>query len=175
MNKPKKLFNEIELRNAILKVHGSIYHRLIELASLNKPPVFICVLNGAMMFFTDLMKQQGECIIDTIRPKSYKDKTQGDIELLLDIQTNIEGRDVFIIDDILDSGKTMNFLIQYLLESTPRSITPVVLFKKWYSNFPNLIYGIELKEEYWLTGYGLDAGDGTQRNLPYILGELHED
>lgn len=171
----KKLYTELELRQAVNKINELIDNRLWCLDGLKSTPIFICVLNGAFMFFTDLVKQRGKLEIDFIRPKSYSDKTQGDIKLISDIQCNIENRDIILVDDIYDSGKTMNFLIQHLLTKNPNSITSVVLFKKWYSDRDDLIWGIELDKEYWLTGYGLDHSDGTNRNLPYILGELHED
>ena len=170
----KKLYTELELRQAVDRINTKLDERLWS-KQFDKPPVFICILNGAFMFFTDLVKHRGKLEIDFIRPKSYSDKEQGDIDLIMDVQTVILDRDIVLVDDIYDSGKTMNFLIQHLLNYGPKSITPVTLFKKWYSNNDELIYGIELKEEFWLTGYGLDHSDGTQRNLPYILGEIHED
>ena len=64
----------------------------------------------------------------------------------------------------------MKALIKHLSNEKANSITPITLFKKWYSNHPDLIHGFELKDEHWLIGYGLDASDGTQRNLTYIKG-----
>lgn len=168
----KKLYNELELRQAVDRINTKLDEQLW---GTNEPPIFICVLNGAFMFFTDLVKKRGKLEIDFIRPKSYSGKTQKEIHLISDIQTVIMDRNVVLVDDIYDSGKTMNFLIQHLLTYKPKSITPVTLFKKWFSFREDLIYGIELEKEYWLTGYGLDNSDGTHRNLPYILGELHED
>ena len=69
-----------------------------------------------------------------------------------------------------DTGNTIKALINHLKTLSPKSITPVTLFKKWHSNHPDLIYGFELTDEHWLIGYGLDASDGTQRNLTYIKG-----
>ena len=57
------------------------------------------------------------------------------IKLLKDITTNITDKDVYLVDDIYDSGNTMNFLIDHLQQYNPKSITPVTLFKKYYSNF----------------------------------------
>jgi hypoxanthine-guanine phosphoribosyltransferase len=69
----------------------------------------------------------------------------------------------------------MNRLIKHLQYQNPKSITPITLFKKQHSNNPDLIYGFELVNEYWLVGYGLDASNGTKRNLPHILGFMPED
>jgi len=167
------LFTEDELKSSINKISKEV-NKVI--ASQKSIPVFICVLNGAFMFFSELVKKQGECVIDFIRVKSYNNKDQAEIQLIKNIEVNITGRDVFLIDDIFDSGNTMRFLIETLKDFNPNSITPVTLFKKQYSKLlTNLIYGLELKNEYWILGFGLDSENGTQRNLPFIWGELIED
>jgi hypoxanthine phosphoribosyltransferase len=127
------------------------------------------------MFFTDLVKHVGECEIDFISAKSYEGTSQGEIRILKTITVDIEGKDVYLIDDIYDSGNTMNRLIKHLQYQNPKSITPVTLFKKHHANNPDLVYGFELVNEYWLVGYGLDASNGTKRNLPHILGFMPED
>lgn len=164
------LFTEREIKNKVGEIAYSIKKKNHE-----QPPVFICVLNGAFMFFTDLVKQMGECEIDFISAKSYNGTKQGEIRILKSITVDITDKDVYLIDDIYDSGNTMNRLIKHLQYNNPKSITPITLFKKHYSNTDNLIYGFELTNEHWLVGYGLDASDGTKRNLPHILGYLPED
>jgi hypoxanthine phosphoribosyltransferase len=164
------LFTEREIKNKVGEIAYNIKKRQHE-----QPPVFICVLNGAFMFFTDLVKQVGNCEIDFISAKSYNGTTQGEIRILKTITIDIEGKDVYLIDDIYDSGNTMNRLIKHLQYNNPKSITPITLFKKHYSNNEDLIHGFELVDEHWLVGYGLDAADGTKRNLPHILGFIPED
>ena len=164
------LFTEREIKNKIGEIAYNIKKKQHE-----QPPVFICVLNGAFMFFTDLVKQVGNCEIDFISAKSYNGTTQGEIRILKTITVDIEGKDVYLIDDIYDSGNTMNRLIKHLQYNNPKSITPITLFKKHYSNNEDLIHGFELVDEHWLVGYGLDAADGTKRNLPHILGFIPED
>jgi hypoxanthine phosphoribosyltransferase len=164
------LFTEREIKNKV----GELAHN-IKKVQHEQPPVFICVLNGAFMFFTDLVKQVGECHIDFIQAKSYEGTSQGEIRILKSIDINIEGKDVYLVDDIYDSGNTMNRLIKHLQYNNPKSITPITLFKKHYSNNEDLIHGFELVDEHWLVGYGLDAADGTKRNLPHILGFIPED
>jgi hypoxanthine phosphoribosyltransferase len=140
-----------------------------------EPPVFICVLNGAFMFFTDLVKQVGDCEIDFVSAKSYDGVKQGEIRILKSITVDIKDKDVYLIDDIYDSGNTMNRLIKHLQYNNPKSITPVTLFKKHYSKHPDLVYGFELTNEHWLIGYGLDAENGLKRNQKYITGIMVED
>jgi hypoxanthine phosphoribosyltransferase len=164
------LFTELEIQNKV----GEIAYK-IKKRQHDEPPVFICVLNGAFMFFTDLVKQVGNCHIDFISAKSYEGTSQGEIRILKSINIDIKGKDVYLIDDIYDSGNTMNRLIKHLSPNKPKSITPVTLFKRHTSKNDNLIYGFDLENEYFLIGYGLDASDGTKRNLPHILGFLADD
>jgi hypoxanthine phosphoribosyltransferase len=164
------LFTEHELSNKI----GEIAYKISK-KEHDFPPVFICVLNGAFMFFTDLVKRVGECEIDFIRAKSYMGLTQTNVTISKSIETDISRKDVYLIDDIYDTGETMKALIQHLNLSGPKSITPVTLFKRWSSHNPDLIYGFELQDESWLVGYGLDDEKGLQRNLKHIVGLLKED
>ena len=164
------LFTEQEIKNKV----GEIAYNLKKIQH-SQPPVFICVLNGAFMFFTDLVKHMGDCEIDFISAKSYEGTTQGEIRILKTITTDITGKDVYLVDDIYDSGNTMNRLIKHLQYNNPKSITPVTLFKKHHSNSPNLVHGFELTNEHWLIGYGLDAENGLKRNQKYITGIMAED
>jgi hypoxanthine phosphoribosyltransferase len=164
------LFSELEIKNKVGEIAYNLKKR-----QHSQPPVFICVLNGAFMFFTDLVKQIGECEIDFISAKSYEGTTQGEIRLLKDITTNISDKDIYLVDDIYDSGNTMNFLSKHLQQYNPKSITLVTLFKKYYSKNNDLIYGFELTNEHWLIGYGLDAENGLKRNQKYITGIMAED
>jgi len=169
MNK-QILFTEHELSNKV----GEIAYK-ISRKEHDFPPVFICVLNGAFMFFTDLVKRVGECEIDFIRAKSYMGITQTNVSISKSIEIDIARKDVYLVDDIYDSGETMKALIQHLNLSEPKSITPITLFKRWSSHNPDLIYGFELQDESWLVGYGLDDEKGLQRNLKHIVGLLKED
>jgi hypoxanthine phosphoribosyltransferase len=164
------LFTELELLNKVGEIAFNLKKR-----EHNLPPVFICVLNGAFMFFTDLVKHVGECEIDFINAKSYQGTTQGDIKIINSITVDIEGKDVYLVDDIYDSGNTIKLLIQHLTAYNPKSITPITLFKQCYSDNPDLIYGFELDGENWLVGYGLDDEKGLKRNLKHILGIPKED
>jgi len=89
------LFTEQEIKNKV----GELAYK-IKKKQFDYPPVFICVLNGAFMFFTDLVKHVGDCHIDFIRAKSYEGITQNIIQISKGIETNIEGRDIYIVDDI---------------------------------------------------------------------------
>jgi len=137
----------------------------------NHPVVMICVLNGAFMFFTDLARHMRvNCEVDFLRAKTYEGTKAGDVQLLKDIELDISGKNVYLIYDIYDSGKTMDTLIKHLQEKNPASITPLVLFKKKGSSRDDLMWGFELEDEYWIHGYGLDDERGLSRNLPHVFG-----
>ena len=142
----------------------------------NQSRVMIGVLNGAFMFFTDLVRNmEVDCEIDFIQAKSYLGQVQDRVDILKDINISIKDKDVFLVDDIYDSGNTMKRLVAHLQSKGPKSITPVTLFKRSYSFMDGLIYGFELHNEAWLVGYGLDATNGTKRNQPFITGQIIEE
>ena len=103
------LFNEKEIQDKVGEIAFNIKKKQHE-----QPPVFICVLNGAFMFFTDLVKHMDDCHIDFIRAKSYENTTQYDIVINKTIEFDIQDKDVYIIDDIYDSGNTMNYLVTFI-------------------------------------------------------------
>lgn len=142
----------------------------------NKPRVMIGVLNGAFMFFADLVRgMEVDCEIDFIQARSYIGQVQDRVDILKDISMDITGKDVYLVDDIFDSGNTMRRLITHLQDKKPKSITPVTLFKRSYSYMEGLIYGFELQNEAWLVGYGLDNTGGFKRNKSYITGTLNDE
>lgn len=166
------LYNQAQLQAAVNKVAMEIYNKHYNDPS---PPVMICVLNGAFMFFTDLVKQIDiDCEIDFIQAKSYQGQEQSAVKITKDITTDITGKNVYVIDDILDSGNTLTKLIEHLGKyHKPRSITPIVLFKKSSNQWP-VMHGIELTDEVWLCGYGLDGDKGLYRNRSVIFGKSEE-
>ena len=164
------LFTEKEIQNKV----GEMAYKIKKIKH-EEPPVFICVLNGAFMFFTDLVKHIGDCHVDFIRAKSYNNTTQGEIYITKQIEMDITGKDVYLIDDIYDSGNTMNRLIKNISYGNPKSITPVTLFKRHTVKNDDLIYGFNLENEYFLVGYGLDGENDLKRNQKYITGIMAED
>jgi hypoxanthine phosphoribosyltransferase len=139
--------------------------------SPSDPPVMVCVLNGAFMFFSDLVKNLTiDCKVDFIRAHSYQGKTQSELKITKSIDTCIFNKTVYLVDDILDSGVTINKLTEHLQLLNPKKVVPVTLFKK-VSTPTNGIYGIDLPEGVWIYGYGLDDENGYKRNLPNIFGE----
>jgi len=137
----------------------------------DKNPLFVAVLNGAFMFASDLMK----CVnirseISFVKLASYQAmETTGNIQKMIGLKENLEGRHVVIIEDIVDTGNTMAFFVKALAKSHPASIEiATLLFKpQALKNHLNLKYvGFEIPSKF-VVGYGLDY-DGYGRNLKDI-------
>ena len=112
----------------------------------------------AVLFFADLIRSISiDCEIDFIKVSSYQGKkTTGKITLEKDISSDIKGRHIIIVEDIIDSGKTINFLIKKFKEKNCRSISIVAMLKKSNKfNFQliNEFIGFEIKQEF-VVGYG---------------------
>ncbi len=144
----------------------------IELDYANETIHFLSVLNGAFMFTSDLTREiQNDSRINFVKIKSYEGlSSSGKIELALDIQGSVEGHSLLIIEDIIDSGLTLNFLIGHLQKLKPHSIKVASLLLKpdalKYPVNPDYI-GFEIPSDF-VVGYGLDY-DGYGRNLKSIL------
>lgn len=142
----------------------------------DKDPLFLCVLNGAFMFCSDLMKQfSGPAEIGFIKASSYVGMaTTGKVAFQEAGILNVSGRDVIIVEDIVDTGNTLLALREHLIQLKPRSIKVcTLLFKKEaYQQSLPIDYVCFETENKFLLGYGLDY-DGYGRNLPevYILND----
>ena len=116
---PTTLYTETEIKTIVKQVAEQIKEHKHE-----QPPVLVCVLNGAFIFFADLVREIGNCEIDFIRVKSYEGITQGDLKITKPVEISICDRDVFIVDDIYDSGNTMNYIMKKLAIERPKSTHP---------------------------------------------------
>ena len=136
------------------------------------PVVMVGLLNGAFMFYADLVRNLGidvEC--DFMRVKSYiGKKKQGDIQILKDLETPIKGKHVYLVDDILDSGNTMNALIELLEVRHPASISIVTLLTRETSPIPKQAsyHAFTIKDE-WVVGFGMDNDKGYARNYRSVF------
>ena len=93
------------------------------------PPVMICVLNGGYAFFADLMKDMGiDVQMDFIRPKSYKGRdNSGGVKFTKELEIHCKGKRVYIIDDIVDTGKTMMEILRRVEDMIPHEVKVVTL------------------------------------------------
>lgn len=140
-------------------------------------PLFLSILNGSFMFTSDLIKQITipGTLISFVKVASYSGtSSSGEVKELIGLKEDITGKTVVILEDIIDSGKSMNHLLNYLKGKNPARIVVATLFYK-----PKAIvcpvdidyYGMELENDF-VVGRGLDY-DGLGRNYPdlYILQE----
>ena len=137
------------------------------------PVVMVCILNGAFMFFSDLVKQITTPIeVDFIRCRSYYGKKQGDLVISKDLETKIRGKHVYLVDDILDSGNTMKAVSNFLSVKEPKSLTPVVAIYKENVDFDKVLHILYQESDSifdpWYIGYGMDDENGHNRNLSTI-------
>ena len=145
----------------------------------NKKPIFICVLNGAFIFYADLVRHiTVPCEVDFLKLSSYgEDKiSSGNVRLVKDLNCDVHGRHIVIVEDIVDSGASVNFILEWIGKKNPASIKVVTLLHKPESSSiqsPLEYVGFEIPSRF-VIGYGLDyAQEG--RNLPavYMLRETH--
>ena len=133
--------------------------------------VFVCVMKGGFMFFSDLIKKIDYPIeVDFIKCSSYDGFEQKELSIHYDIEVDITDKTVFIVDDILDSGNTMNFLIKHFRTLGAKEIETVSAVYKENLDFPNhfFIYKQTENENPWYIGYGMDGPKGYSRNKDTI-------
>lgn len=129
------------------------------------------ILKGAFMFFSDLVKTiRVPLNIDFIIASSYlKDHTSGEVKVHYDVRDAVRGKDILLIEDIVDTGVTLNYLRERLLTQSPRSLKICTFLDKRERRIVDVpldYRGFEIPNEY-VVGYGLDY-DNKFRNLPYI-------
>ena len=162
----------------LLLSESKIKKRVKELADTisddykDKSPIFIGILNGCYVFMADLLRELSIGVeIDFVKIRSYEgDSSTGTIKFRKDISADIDNRHVVIVEDIIDSGFTINFLVNRLKESGPKSVSvATVLYKKKVAklDFEVDYVGFEIPPEF-VVGYGLDYNE-KYRNLKDIM------
>lgn len=171
MNKDiaKVLLTEEQLKKRIAEMGEEISRDYA-----GKTPTIICILKGAVMFYTDLLREINVPLtMDFMAVSSYGNKTKssGEVEIRKDLSCSIENKHVLIVEDIVDSGFTLSYLSRMLASRGAASIKIATLLDKPARRAP----GITLKTDYsgfvigdeFVVGYGLDYAE-LYRNLPYI-------
>jgi hypoxanthine phosphoribosyltransferase len=137
-----------------------------------KQPVFVPILNGAFAFATHLIQRfEHTCEVDFVKTQSYAGlESTGKVKIDASFKTDLKGRHVLIVEDIVDSGLTMSRFVPYLEEKfSPASIQIITLFDKSSCREHQVntyLTGFEI-EPLFIVGFGLDY-DGRGRNLPHI-------
>ncbi len=160
------LISEGELQERIKKLSAEISE-----AYKGRCLTLVGVLKGCVLFLSDLLKQlKVETNVDFIMLSSYSGtQSTGVVRTILDLKQNIEGRDVLIIEDIVDSGLTMNYMLKNLKTRGPRSLEICTLLDKRpcrKAKVPIKYAGFVIPDKF-VVGYGLDYNE-RYRNLPYI-------
>lgn len=137
-----------------------------------RTPLVICVLKGAFIFMADLVKAITVPVeMDFMAVSSYgaSTKSSGVVKIIKDLDVSVEGRDILIVEDIIDSGLTLSYLIELLRNRNAATISVVTLFDKPAGRTVDLeasYTGFVLPDEF-VVGYGLDYAE-RYRNLPYV-------
>ncbi|MBP3707845.1 MAG: hypoxanthine phosphoribosyltransferase [Clostridia bacterium] len=168
INKIKTLIDEEKLNERISEIAKKISNDYI-----NEEIVLVCILKGATYFAIDLSKKitNDNIIIDFMKVSSYGSQTEssGKINFKLDLSENIENKNVIIVEDIIDTGITLNYLYNHLISKNPKSLKLCVLLDKKERRIQDInvdYIGFEIENKF-VVGYGLDY-DEKYRNLPYI-------
>lgn len=137
-----------------------------------REPIMVTVLRGSFIFVADLMRAIDlSCTVDFMAVSSYGSGTSssGQVNIVKDLSENIEGRDIIVVEDILDSGNTLSYLLKILEARRPASITLCTLLDKPSRRTKDVevAYRGYSIPDHFVVGYGLDY-DEKYRNLPYI-------
>ena len=166
MDEIKVLIDEEKLQARIKEMAKQIMEEY-----KGKELVFICILKGSIFFTADLAKRiDGDVRVDFVRVSSYEgENSTGEIRMKLDLKDSIQGKDVIIIEDIIDTGRTLKYLKEYLKLKQPNSIKICTLLDKRERRVCNMepdYVGFTIPDEF-VIGYGMDYNE-KYRNLPYI-------
>jgi hypoxanthine phosphoribosyltransferase len=161
------LFTAEQIKSKVQEI-GSALNKKFK----DSEPVALCILSGSFMFYADLIRAMDfDITCEFLGVSSYKDKkvSSGEVAITLDLEVPLQGKDIILVEDLVDTGLTMNYLIETLKARGPRSITTVALMIKPKSLIKNCTIdfsGFEIGDGF-VVGYGIDFG-GQYRNLPYI-------
>ena len=162
------LFSEEELKKAVAAVGQQITEDY-----KGKEPILVGILKGSVVFMTDLMRSIGiNCEIDFMVAKSYGNSavSSGNVRILKDLDSDIKDRDIIIVEDILDTARTLSAVKKYLLQKEPASVRICTLLDKVTAQkFGDVSadYKCFDVENEFVVGYGLDYAE-KYRTLPYI-------
>ena len=168
------VLTEDEIKEIIARLGDQINHDYAD-----KNPLIVAVLRGAFVFTADLMRAiKVPCAVDFMAVSSYGDgvKSSGVVRIVKDLDTRVEGRDVLIAEDIMDSGLTLSYVVKLLEARHPRSVRVAAFAVKDVEGQSCAVepayVGTHIPDEF-IVGYGLDFAE-RYRNLPYVGVLKHE-
>ncbi|GAB4498990.1 MAG: hypoxanthine phosphoribosyltransferase [Saprospiraceae bacterium] len=160
------LFSEQEVQTRVRELGDALTERLE-----GKKPLFISILSGAFVFASDLIRAfKGDCEVGFVKLSSYKGtQSSGSIQTVMGLEKELAGRHVVVVEDIVDTGRTLHFFLEQLRQQNPASICTVAFLRKpEAAAFPVQVdfVGFDIENKF-VVGYGLDY-DGLGRNLKGI-------
>ncbi len=167
MDEVKVLISEEEIEKIVKELAKEI-----EKDYDGKDLTLICILKGSTFFTVDLAKNLNRQVhIDFLQVSSYGKKTisNGEIDLRLELQESIEDKNILIVEDIIDTGRTLKYLIEHLKEKKPASVKLCTLLDKPERRVYDVkvdYVGMQIPDKF-VVGYGLDYNE-LYRNLPYV-------
>lgn len=163
----KVLYSEEQIKSRVAEMGDQLYREF-----QGRDPLFLGVLKGSFIFMADIVRAcQVRSDIEFIAVSSYQNGTasSGVVQITHDLQQDITGREVVVVEDILDSGNTLYFLKNYFMTKGAKSVTIVTLLDKPSRRAKPItadLVGFTVPDEF-VVGYGLDYAQ-EYRNLPYI-------
>jgi len=163
----EKLISQAKIAHRVKRLAKEISRDHIQSGN-TLPPIMICILNGSIHFFSDLIRAMKiDCEIDFIRLKSYAGQdNSGGIQVLKELELELKGRRAYIVDDICDTGSTILEALFMCNSKLVQEVRVVTLLKRKDGVDMTDFCGFTIDKE-WVVGYGLD-NNGTQRELPHI-------
>lgn len=168
----KLLYDALQINEQVARIAKEIRTDLA-----GRKPLFVCVLNGAFVLAADLLREVAmPCEVRFVRLASYNGtKSTGTVNNLLDIDTDISGRDVVVVEDIVETGRTMHYFTDDLKTHGPASVKIASLVTKPERLIEDVkidYIGFKMKANDFIVGYGMDYNQ-EGRNLPdiYIVEE----
>ena len=159
------LFTEEQIRSRVADLA-----RQITADYANRPLVLVSILRGSVFFATDLARQIGLPLsMDFLSISSYGEDSEGVVRITKDLEENIAGKDVLVIEDIVDTGFTLKYLLRTLAGRNPKSLAVCTLLDRKARRIIEMdlqYIGFEIPDKF-VVGYGLDYRQ-RYRNLPYI-------
>lgn len=160
------LITETEAQARVLELGAALAARYA-----GQNPLFISILSGAFVFASDLIRAfDGDCEIGFVKLSSYSGTgSTGQVQTVMGLEKDIAGRHLIVVEDIVDTGRTLHFFLDHLRQKSPASICTVTFLRKPAAvEFPVPVdyVGFDIENRF-VVGYGLDY-DGLGRNIPGV-------
>jgi hypoxanthine phosphoribosyltransferase len=162
MMKKELIYRKIDILHKIRSIQKQISDKFWK-----KEPIFLVVLGGAVMFASHVIPTNFLCQTEYIKISSYQGTERKELQLVYEPTLDMQGKDIIIIEDIVDSGTTIEYLHVYLNSKDVKSINVVSLFYKESSKHLVDFGGFEIDEKSFVIGFGMDY-NGYYRNYPNI-------